>query len=144
MRVNLSYNKLLNVILNVVRQANMMTNEVISIAVLFSCFKEYTFTKNQLWGEVDKNETQNWDKFKNLPGVYIITNDDKVISFGKSKNKAGVGGALHECLKSERMKQANGSTKIVILSFDEDKHLTSSLESYLIEKFNPLKNDKIG
>jgi len=126
----------------------MMTNEVISKAALFAkkhnfSFKEYTFTKNQLWGEVDENEHQNWLQFNKKPGVYIITNDDKVIYIGKSINNAGK--RLFDSFQDDKkMELTNDSTRFVILSFDEDKHLTSSLESYLIEKFNPLKNDKIG
>jgi len=126
----------------------MKKKEILSVADSFAkkhnfCFTEYAFTKNQLWGRVDENESQYWAKFETKPGVYIITNNDEVIYIGKSINNTG--GRLFEHFQNkDKMKLTNDSTRFVILSFDQDKHLTSSLESFLIEWFQPLTNGKIG
>ena len=81
--------------------------------------------------------------FEKMPGVYIMTNEDKVIYIGKSIQNTG--SRLIEHLQNDdKMQYATDQTRIIIFSLENDKHITSALESYLIEVLVPIVNKKTG
>ncbi len=102
------------------------------------------FKKSELWGNDNKEEHQKWASFEKKPGLYILATSGEVVYIGISSSGLNVGQRLfRHFTNDEKLEKLNEESDVVILSFDEkDKAMTLSLESHLIEKFQPVLNKK--
>lgn len=108
-------------------------------------YTKYNFQKIELWDSgAPEIESKKWALFEKNAGVYTFIDNNEVLYIGKSI--ANTGGRLFDHLTNEeKLKKINDNTIVLIFSFDKNnKHLTSALESYLIETFQPLLNKKLG
>jgi len=126
-----------------------MQSNVINTAEAFAKkhnfqFVIHKFKKQKLWGggKQDPEENEKWLRFKNKPGVYIISNENEVIYIGQS-NRNYTGRRLFKSLNDpEKMQYCSDKTDVTILTF-LNKHFTCALESYLIEQYNPISNKQL-
>ena len=99
-----------------------------------------SFKKFALWGENVEEESDNWKKFEKHPGVYILSNNEEILYIGKSHTNTGARLFQH-FTNEEKMQKIDDNTNVSVLTFDEEERsMVVALESYLIEKYNPILN----
>ena len=104
-------------------------------------YKLHTFKKKELWDSDNKDEEhRNWAEFEKKPGVYIISTNKKIVYIGMSNVDTGTR-LLQHFTNNEKLAEIIDESDIAVLTFSKEYNsLTSALESYLIDKYNPVLN----